>query len=74
MDCFNVSSEALVAESLFDAYRAADEAAIKKLILSKPIFTELDNQVSVQLCHYALCTVRNKVKFRSSIRVQSKLE
>lgn len=46
VDCFNVSSEALVAESLFDAYRAADEAAIKKLILSKPIFTELDNQVS----------------------------
>lgn len=45
VDAFNVSPEALVADSLFDAYRAADEAAIKKLILSKPIFTELDNQV-----------------------------
>ncbi len=51
VDAFNVSSEALVADSLFDAYRAADEAAIKKLILSKPIFTELDNQVSfMQQC------------------------
>lgn len=47
VDAFNVSPEALVADSLFDAYRAADEAAIKKLILSKPIFTELDNQVSI---------------------------
>ena len=46
VDAFNVSSEALVADSLFDAYRAADEAAIKSLILSKPIFTQLDNQVS----------------------------
>ena len=45
VDAFNVSSEALIADSLFDAYRAADEAAIKKLILSKPIFTQLDNQV-----------------------------
>lgn len=45
VDAFNVSSEALVADSLFEAYRAADEAAVKKLILSKPIFTQLDNQV-----------------------------
>ena len=45
VDAFNVSSEALVADSLFEAYRAADEAAIKKLILSKHIFTQLDNQV-----------------------------
>ena len=45
VDAFNVSSEALVADSLFDAYRSADEAAIKKLVSSKPVFTQLDNQV-----------------------------
>lgn len=51
VDAFNVSSEALVADSLFDAYRAADEAAIKKLIFSKPIFTQLDNQVRSCMKH-----------------------
>ena len=48
VDAFNVSSEALVAESLFDAYRAADEAAIRKLVASKPVFIQLDNQVIQQ--------------------------
>ena len=47
VDAFNCSSEALVADALFDAYRSADDAAIRKLISSKPIFTELDNQVNI---------------------------
>lgn len=46
VDAFNCSSEALVADALFDAYRSADDAAIRKLISSKPIFLELDNQVN----------------------------
>ena len=46
VDAFNCSSEALVADALFDAYRSADDAAIRKLISSKPIFIELDNQVN----------------------------
>ncbi len=46
VDAFNCSSEALVADALFDAYRSADEAAIRKLITSKPIFLDLDNQVN----------------------------
>ena len=47
VDAFNCSSEALVADALFDAYRTADEAAIRKLITSKPIFLDLDNQVNI---------------------------
>ena len=46
VDAFNCSSEALAADALFDAYRSADEAAIRKLISSKPIFLDLDNQVN----------------------------
>ena len=37
----------LPADALFDAYRSADEAAIRKLISSKPIFLDLDNQVNM---------------------------
>lgn len=46
VDAFNCSSEALVADALFDAYRSADEASIRKLITTKPIFLDLDNQVN----------------------------
>lgn len=46
VDAFNVSSEALAADALLDAYRSGDEAAIKQVISSKPLFMELDNQVS----------------------------
>lgn len=49
VDAFNCSSEALVADALFDAYRSADEAAIRKLITSKPIFLDLDNQVNTSI-------------------------
>jgi len=49
VDAFNCSSEALVADALFDAYRSADEAEIRKLITSKPIFLDLDNQVNTSI-------------------------
>ena len=52
VDAFNCSSEALVADALFDAYRSADEAAIRKLITSKPIFLDLDNQVNTLISVY----------------------
>lgn len=55
VDAFNCSSEALVADALFDAYRTADEAAIRKLITSKPIFLDLDNQVNILISMSANC-------------------
>ena len=45
VDAFNVSSEALTAEALLDAYRSGDESAIRNVISSKHIFMDLDNQV-----------------------------
>ncbi len=55
VDAFNCSSEALVADALFAAYRSADEAAIRKLITSKPIFLDLDNQVNTLICQLCVC-------------------
>ena len=47
VDAFSCSSEALVAEALLDAYKSGDEAAIRQVIASKPIFQDLDNQASI---------------------------
>ena len=49
VDAFSCSSEALVAEALLDAYKSGDEAAIRQVIASKPIFQDLDNQASTWL-------------------------
>lgn len=47
VDAFSCSSDALAAEALLDAYKSGDESAIRKVIASKPVFQDLDNQASV---------------------------
>lgn len=46
VDAFSCSSDALVAEALLDAYKSGDEAAIRNVVATKPVFQDLDNQVS----------------------------
>lgn len=48
VDAFSCSSDSLVtlvAEALLDADKAGDEAAIRNVIATKPVFQDLDNQV-----------------------------
>ena len=70
VDTFNVSSEALAADALLEAYRSADEAAIRKVISSKPVFIDLDNQVSTVKSHDRLSIDRDPT---SSSAVQAKV-
>ena len=49
MDAFCNSQQAYAAEELFDAYRKADAEAVKSVVASKSVFTDLDNQVTATM-------------------------